>query len=88
MASLQSQHAGHQSDDLQELTLALRAELRSIHVFELFLSIVFSLLVGGAIAWLYWDRKQRVEVHRERQAAVGMLRELDAKTLKRILGEV
>ncbi|KAK9812293.1 hypothetical protein WJX73_010507 [Symbiochloris irregularis] len=75
------------SDELRELTAALRAELHSFHLFEMFLGALFTVLAASTFVYLYWQRKQRLAVQRERHDAARSITDLDARSLKRILGE-
>ena len=76
------------TEDLQALTAAVRSELNSFHYFELFLGSLITLVAAAATAWLYWNRIHRKEIRHEREAAVSMSREMDATSLKRVLGQV
>ena len=75
-------------NDAEALAQAVRLELHSFHYFELFLGMLFTGLAAAGAAWVYWERIQRVEIRQVREAAVAMMKDLDATTLKRVLGQV
>lgn len=75
-------------EDVQALAQAVRTEMRSFHLFELFLGAFLTLMAAAVVGWLFWERLKRKDIRHEREAAVSLMQELDAKTLKRLLGEV
>ncbi|MCJ1425923.1 hypothetical protein MMC29_003824 [Sticta canariensis] len=80
--------AGSRSPDsgAEALAEALKAEIHSFHFFELFVGIFATLVAAGVAIWLYREHLQRKDLRQERETALTLSRELDVKTLKRVLG--
>lgn len=76
------------SSDSQALAAALRAELHSFHYFELFIGVFVTAVAALVTLWLYQGRSKRQDLREERETAVTLSRDMDVRTLKRVLGGV